>query len=106
MKVKDFLKEKYDKDFNTKNLLDGLDALYQVELINLLEEYASEVVKQNALLAGVSNRLLKQTIETILHETYAAGNGGFAANFGLVTLRILLDYTGFDMKKRKCINGC
>jgi hypothetical protein len=47
---------------------------------------------------------LKKAVEEVLYMTYAAGNGGFASDFGLITFRKLVDLTGYDVDKRRVNN--
>lgn len=47
---------------------------------------------------------LKKAVEEVLYMTYAAGNGGFAADFGLITFNKLVKLTGYDVDKRMVNN--
>ncbi len=44
---------------------------------------------------------LKDAVYELLYHTYVAGNGGFAADFGLVLFNNLARLTGYDTDKRK-----
>ena len=48
---------------------------------------------------------IKEAIHAVLHMTYAAGNGGFVADFGLITFNTLVESTDFDKDTRRAVTG-
>ncbi len=48
---------------------------------------------------------LQRCIEEILYRTYAPGNGGYAVDFGPVLFSKMVLLTGYDVSKRRILNG-
>lgn len=62
--------------------------------------------EQTCTLHGVNGcySCLKKAVEEVLYMTYAAGNGGFAADFGLITFDKLVKLTNYDVDKQRVNN--
>lgn len=68
------------------------------------EYFLSSPSEDKNQVPGVTCCECLKAIEEILYNTYVAGNGGYAADFGPILFSQLVKLTGYDINKRKVCN--